>query len=265
MNVKKFSDVMGEIDIKYVDEAFNYKKKVKRAGWIKWGAMAAGLCLLAVIVIIASSLLRSQESDGDNEQLFSAQDVIAEPGFLMLTVYAASPDENVTAELPADEEVIMEEGMEVHLNYNWNLAMSSRPGIPLTLSAPEYPYSIFEVSVDGGELLLWETEIVHLGSSYSAENNTTVYWTSMTPTGDGDFELYRGSDIYINIVIREENNIVGYAVVEIYSDGLEDDPSQIYCAKLLRSVSFPKVNGEYQEVTAEYVASEMEQVKNGKR
>ena len=46
MNAKKFSDAMSELDTKYVDEALNHKKKAKRPGWIKWGAMAACLCLV---------------------------------------------------------------------------------------------------------------------------------------------------------------------------------------------------------------------------
>ena len=37
MNAKKFSDAMSELDNKYIDEALNYKKKVKKPIWIKWG------------------------------------------------------------------------------------------------------------------------------------------------------------------------------------------------------------------------------------
>jgi hypothetical protein len=50
MNAKKFSDAMSELDTKYVDEALNYKKKVKKPVWVKWGAMAA--CLLVIIVAV---------------------------------------------------------------------------------------------------------------------------------------------------------------------------------------------------------------------
>ena len=46
MNAKKFSDAMSELDTKYVDEALNYKKKMKKPVWIKWGVMAACLCLI---------------------------------------------------------------------------------------------------------------------------------------------------------------------------------------------------------------------------
>ena len=48
MNAKKFSDAMSELDTKYVDEALNYKKKAKKPGWVKWGAMAA--CFAVIIV-----------------------------------------------------------------------------------------------------------------------------------------------------------------------------------------------------------------------
>ena len=49
MNAKKFSDAMSEIDSKYVDEAINYKKKVKKPVWAKWGAVAA--CFAAVAIL----------------------------------------------------------------------------------------------------------------------------------------------------------------------------------------------------------------------
>lgn len=47
MNSKKFSEAMSELDTKYVDEAINYKKKAKKTGWIKWGAVAACLAIMA--------------------------------------------------------------------------------------------------------------------------------------------------------------------------------------------------------------------------
>ena len=47
--VKKFSDAMSELDTKYVDEALNYKKKAKKPGWVKWGAMAACFAVIAVL------------------------------------------------------------------------------------------------------------------------------------------------------------------------------------------------------------------------
>ena len=52
MNAKKFSDAMSELDTKYVDEVLNYKTKMKKPIWIKWGIMAACLCLIICVVTI---------------------------------------------------------------------------------------------------------------------------------------------------------------------------------------------------------------------
>lgn len=64
MNAKKFSDAMSELNSKYIDEALNYKKKSQKPVWIKWGAMAACLCLIVVAIITVPSMLTPQESDG---------------------------------------------------------------------------------------------------------------------------------------------------------------------------------------------------------
>ena len=242
MNTKKFSEAMGEIDDKYVEEAIRYRATKKAKGlsskWIKRGAIAACLC----VALVAGVLFKT-----------SAPDVVIAPGFLTVTAYAAS----------SGEEITMQEGIELPTDYKWSLAMSSRPGLPLKLSATEYDDLSFEVSVDGGTLLLWEgNKITYLGSSFNTGNDTTVYWTSLSQTGENDFERYMGTTAYINIVIHEEENIIGYAVVEISTNDLENEPAQTYSIKLLKSISFPKVNGEYQKITAEYVAAEMEQIKS---
>lgn len=262
MNTEKFSKALGEIDPKYVEESNNYKKKNKRPTWIKWGTMAACLCLIAITAMTIPSLLKPQDNNSISTDDFSSTpEMVAAPGFLMVTAYAASSEEAIAAGAPAEEEVIMQEGIDVPVNDNWNLAMSSRPGIPLKLSSLDHSDLVFEISVDGGELLLWEGgKITHLDSPYNALNNTTVYWTSLTQTNKGEFERYNQNDAHITILIREGKNIVGYAVVAIHTAELEEDPTQTYYAKLLKSISFPKVNGKYQNVTDEYVANEIEQI-----
>lgn len=48
MNTRNFSDAMSEIESKYIDEALGYRKKGENHIWIKWGTMAACLCLMLV-------------------------------------------------------------------------------------------------------------------------------------------------------------------------------------------------------------------------
>ena len=64
MNAKKFSEAMSELDSKYIEEALNYKKRVQKPVWVKWGAMAACLWLIVVAIITVPSMLIPQESDG---------------------------------------------------------------------------------------------------------------------------------------------------------------------------------------------------------
>lgn len=58
MNAKKFSDAMSELDTKYVDEALNYKKKAKKPIWVKWGAIAACLCLMIPLTAFAVGIIQ---------------------------------------------------------------------------------------------------------------------------------------------------------------------------------------------------------------
>ena len=47
MNAKKFSDALSALDGRYVEEAALYRRKQGQSFWVRWGAAAACLCLLA--------------------------------------------------------------------------------------------------------------------------------------------------------------------------------------------------------------------------
>lgn len=57
MNSKRFSEAMNELDDRYIEEAMQYGKKQKKSVWVKWGTMAACLCL-----IVAGGLLFTKNS-----------------------------------------------------------------------------------------------------------------------------------------------------------------------------------------------------------
>lgn len=46
------------LDSKYVDEALNYKKKAKKPIWVKWGAIAACLCLMIPLTAFAVDIIQ---------------------------------------------------------------------------------------------------------------------------------------------------------------------------------------------------------------
>lgn len=51
MNAEQFSSALGKVNDKYIVEAAAYKRK-KKAGWLKWGAIAACLCLILTAAIV---------------------------------------------------------------------------------------------------------------------------------------------------------------------------------------------------------------------
>ena len=54
MNAAQFSHALGKVNDKYIMEAITYERK-KKSGWLKWGAMAACLCLVAGIAVTCPS------------------------------------------------------------------------------------------------------------------------------------------------------------------------------------------------------------------
>ena len=65
MSAKKFSDAMSELDTKYADEALKLKKKAKKTGWIKWGAVAACLIMIVGIVFWSPQLMTAGVSSAN--------------------------------------------------------------------------------------------------------------------------------------------------------------------------------------------------------
>lgn len=62
MNIKKFSDAMGRLDGRYINEVLSYKRRAIKTAWLKWGAAAACLCL---IITGAAVILRQNLKESD--------------------------------------------------------------------------------------------------------------------------------------------------------------------------------------------------------
>ena len=83
---------------------------------------------------------------------------------------------------------------------------------------------------------------------------------STLPTYTGVFgkTLAQLGGVYIDIIIQADGHIVGCAIIEIGC--LETVPS-VLSAGLLASVYYPKVNGEFQDITEEYITEQIALIK----
>ncbi len=65
-------------------------------------------------------------------------------------------------------------------------------------------------------------------------------------------------EAFVEITLKIDENIVGYALVEIYPTG---EPKLFFKAKTLKSAIFPQVEGEYQNISKDQVEQIMERIK----
>lgn len=102
--------------------------------------------------------------------------------------------------------------------------------------------TVFECTVDKGYLGISMSDN---SKSITIGSEETMYWNAF------DDEVATWVDLaYVQIILKDEDNIIGYAVIEI-----NQDPEQglNYHAEILKSVVFPKINGQYQFITEEYI------------
>ncbi|MDD4540805.1 MAG: hypothetical protein PHR78_01360 [Eubacteriales bacterium] len=214
--------------------------------WLK-AAAAVAACVALILSIIA---LWPQ---GDKK-------IIEAKGLLEVEVYEmqatkkpSSGSENVFPQINA---VNLYEGIEFD-NSAWCEALNHAPGLPIKLSWPEEGDNVeFDISTERGSFLaLASNNWYQRWQKQSVANESTLYWINRS--ADNDDYVIKGND-FIKIITREDDHLLGYAVIRI--DSTEETENAFYKPLLLKSVFFPKVEGEYQNVTEEYVQSKIREL-----
>lgn len=182
------------------------------------------------------------------------------PGILTIKAYALDSSGEIVS-VPAENVA------ELPYSYHWSAAVNCVPGLPLTLSVPDREDISFDVTVNGGGCMRWRGWIddysgpdTELPANFTLDNNSTIYWRCWYSQNETviDFE---GDHAYIDIIVYEQEHIIGYTVVKIsrvYSD--EYGKTYNFTASLMASVSFQTDAG--QDVTKEYVRNEIQEVKS---
>lgn len=252
------SKAMGNIPDDMLMEAMEVKKATGR----KW-ILRAAACLVLVIGLLFATM---REDNG----------IVTGNGLLTLTVYATDAEPFTTSSV----DTVMP------FSHIWQGFVSWAPGWPITLSINSEHYQSddirFEVTVDGGVYYVGRdggTSIYPgyskpMPAEFSVPNNTTIFWSMWYTAEQSEHIQYEGEEVFTKIIVYDGNRIIGYAVLrfdrftygeldaEYYGQlGLPlDEFASAYRLELLASVSFPKVDGEYQNVTLEYVNACIEKV-----
>ena len=156
-------------------------------------------------------------------------------------------------------------------------------GIPTQLSVETEDFAFDQISYSLSATAGVYADNVRQGytsdwfETITCENGSTVRW-SLNHDADADWYDNKFDQCYSKIVIYCTNHIIGYAVIrydrlytdewaEIYPEIAphyahldEPVPVDVFVCTLVASVSFPKVDGTYQEVSEAYVNECMDQV-----
>lgn len=205
------------------------------------------VCILIVIAIFFSNFF----TDGN---------FTAGKGILVVHAYAQnveSVDKMVECKLI--------EGIELPYEYGWAPTSSIFPGLPLKFYVPEYSNVTMQITVNGGQFISWERhdsirETMILGQKFSIKNEETIYWQDYT-INNNEVSLYENNTAFVHVTIYSNENIIGYAVIEISTTS---NPNTLprYFGKIVQSLSFPPQNGVYQNITQEYINEQFKSAKD---
>lgn len=204
------------------------------------------------------------------------EEYVTGPGLLAIRAYALNEQE-----ISDINSTVLEEGVELPWEYVYHEVTNVVKGLPIKLDISVDEYSgmeiTFDVSVTAGRFerypnhyydkdkgeLVWDRD-TNMGNKFTIQNNTTIFWV---PREIDTSKAVRGRS-YVDILIRADNIIVGYAVVEIYEcfpeDGREWNENDVYgyLARVIEIVSFPRVNGKLQKVPMDYILEQIDLVKS---
>lgn len=95
MSIPRIEKAMGYIDDDLVSGAIEYKRTKKKNPWVKWGAMAACLCLvMATAIVHLMSPLKTNVVATDRSRLATSINSLEEVSDLILIAYADRAGEN---------------------------------------------------------------------------------------------------------------------------------------------------------------------------
>jgi hypothetical protein len=211
---------------------------------------------------------------------------VTAPGLLVVRAYAVN-----NPIISEENSMILEEGVTLPWEYGYDSGTNVvAHGMPLFLSVSQDIYEgmeiTFECFVSGAylyqdvDLLIdengaidgfhyWSTS--YLGNHCKINTNHTIYWSPYDRKFDYDKRevisvpgRFQEDRDFVDIIIRADDYIVGYAVIEIFADpeysGNRPGCNDRYYARLLETVSFPPVEGKWQDISKAYVKGEFQQI-----
>ncbi len=259
MNAEALSRSLSFLPDSMIGEAIHSRAK-KRIHFTPW--LRAVVCIAVVLGLLF----------GISFPWLSGEKYITAPSVLAVKAYAFENEWKPS-------EHILKEGVTAY-DHGWlqdySFEINCVPGFPITFSfskdREKYQNLVLDISVEKGHFVEGFKDIDSNGEFQGREGSTTArkqissildrtiywrYWEVDPETGKAttSWETVL-TDVYIDVVLRDGDNIIGYAVIK-----LENTDLSRYEMYLLKSVYYPKILDNYQKVTEEYIQDQIETVK----
>lgn len=225
---------------------------VRRTLW-RVAAVAAALAIL-VTALVFWPTGSSPEEPG----------IIAVPG--VMKVYACALEETDEKEL---EEYELTDAVDSYKSVLVPYSNSMGEAIPFVFRIPDDYYGDAEIAVYVSVEYGWMYEDGNIENGVKKElsvsNEEMIRWThgSMSEAIE---KFGHGGRFYADIIIYADDQIVGYGIIDFVFYNPEGEgllPS--FVTNGFMTVSFPLVDGEYQDVSEEYVWKQIEEYKRTKQ
>lgn len=240
MSGKDLSEAMGGIADEKIESAIHaYEKKgTRRNVWFRVAAVAATLA-----IVLTAAFWPRQSKNGE---------IITAPGIMKVYGYDWEENQDVDVlkkyELTSNEDYFMMISND-YMSLNWKS--------PFTFQVPEDYFADAEVTFDVSCEYKDFCDDITVGNGKGIVFDS---WEVGKPLRAIRKDVGADGSFYLDIVIRADGNIVGYGVIAFcfYQDGLACK------ASWFETVCFPLVNGQYQDVSEEYVWSQIANCKQEK-
>lgn len=269
-----FSCVKASDDLIRGTLALNKEKKMNYGKILRRAAACA-----AVLAVLLTALLWPSE-----------ENYITGPG--MITVRAHELDDAGNATI---ESVALKEGVLFTPEYIYRTDASYREEYPFFFQIEHEFYAteqiMLEVNTNAGifyKHLPGDTSMVgkppieqylyhNYGQHFTVSADKSLYWrpdgfdyTYMKEQyGKGNTNLsqiyksvgFSANPSYIDVIIRADDNIIGYCVIEVTMNSTEISPyAHRFSFEVIALVSFPIVNGQHQNVSSKYVQTQIQKI-----
>lgn len=229
-------DAVSDIDPALIDEVTAPRSHAH--GMLRITAAAAAIAITLNLLFLSYLTF-------DNHRFVST------PGIASVFIYSVNGTDVTSHPL--------EIGKDVDLPFEFAGTLNIVPGYPLSFSINSTMPITLQISVSHGRFTDWHNDIspdgmfIHrdgngvLGREFSIQNGRTIYWQ---PFDDSGKETTKRSKIYVDVILLSDSHIVGYCVLELSQ---YKSHKGSYCATLLSSEFYPKIDGNFQNVTKAYI------------